>query len=132
MRMPRRSVLVALGGTLALLAVVAILFALDDGDGFSLVSADPVWRSYPAVFLLIVGDAVIPILPGETTLNAASTLAAQGKLSLALVIVSGALGAIVGDSLLFWIARRNAHRVRPQLERAQRNERVAMALAFLG
>jgi hypothetical protein len=48
------------------------------------------------------------------------------------VIVAGALGAIVGDSTLFWIARRNAHRVRPQLERAQSNPRVATALAFMG
>lgn len=48
------------------------------------------------------------------------------------VIIAGALGAIIGDSTLFWIARRNAHRVRRQLERAQSNQRVAAALAFMG
>jgi membrane-associated protein len=129
MTTPRRSVLVGV----AFIAVVAILFALDGGDAFTLVrSEDPASHSYLAVFLLIAGDAVIPIFPGETTLNAASTLAAQGTLSLPLVILAGALGAIVGDSTLFWIARRNAHRVRPQLERAQSNERVAAALAFMG
>jgi hypothetical protein len=37
---------------------------------------------------------VFPVLPGETTLNAASTLASQGTLELPLVILAGALGAI--------------------------------------
>ena len=45
-------------------------------------------------------DAVCPIFPGETTLNAASTLAANGKLHLWLVIVAAAVGAILGDSAL--------------------------------
>jgi membrane protein DedA with SNARE-associated domain len=132
MTMPRRGVLICAGVVVALIVVVAILFALDDGDGFTLVVADPASRAYLSVFLLIAGDAVIPIFPGETTLNAASTLAAQGTLSLPLVIVAGALGAIVGDSTLFWIARRNAARARPQLERAKGNARVAAALGFLG
>jgi len=132
MTMPRRGVLIGVGVVVALIAVVAILFALDDGDGFTLVVADPASRAYSAVFLLIAGDAIIPIFPGETTLNAASTLAAQDALSLPLVIVAGALGAIVGDSILFWIARRNANRIRPQLERAQSNPRVAAALEFMG
>jgi membrane-associated protein len=132
MTMPRRGVLIGAGVVVALVAVVAVLFALDDGDGFTFVVADPASRAYVAVFLLIAGDAVIPIFPGETTLNAAATLAAQDALSLPLVIVAGALGAIIGDSTLFWIARRNAHRVRPQLERAQSNQRVAGALAFMG
>ena len=63
-------------------------------------------RSYVMVFVLIALDAVMPIFPGETTLNAAATLAAQGKLDLLPIIVMGALGAIVGDSALFWIARK--------------------------
>ena len=132
MTKPRRGVLIGSGVVVALIAVVAVLFALDDGDGFTLVVADPASRAYWSVFLLVAGDAVIPIFPGETTLNAASTLAAQGTLSLPLVIVAGALGAIVGDSTLFWIARRNAARFRPQLDRAQENVRVAAALGFLG
>ena len=83
------------------------------------------------MFLLIAGDAVIPVFPGETTLDAASTLAAQGQLELVWEIVAGALGAIVGDSVLFLIAHRNAPRVQPQLDRAPRNKRVAAAFAYL-
>ena len=109
---------------------VAVLSALDDGDGFSLIEPNAS-RSYLAVFLLIMGDAIVPVFPGETTLNAAATAAAQGQLELAWVIVAGALGAIVGDSALFLLARRSAGRVRPQLDRALQNERVASAYEYL-
>jgi membrane protein DedA with SNARE-associated domain len=113
-----------------LVGVVAVLFTLDDGDGFSLIEPNSS-RSYLTVFLLIMGDAIIPVFPGETTLNAAATAAAQGQLELVWVIVAGALGAIVGDSTLFFIARRSAARVRPQLDRALQNERVAGAYTYL-
>jgi membrane-associated protein len=78
-----------------------------------LTSLLPVWDdvagagsgSYALVFLTIVGDAVFPVLPGETALNAASVAAADGGLVLWLVIVAGSLAAIVGDSCVYWIAR---------------------------
>ena len=43
----------------------------------------------------------------------------------------GALGAIVGDSTLFWIARRYTARLQPRLEQAQRNERVRQMYTIL-
>ena len=87
---------------------------------------------YVAVFGLIFGDAVIPILPGETTLNTASTLAAQGVLDLGWVMVAGAAGAVLGDSALYWIARRAQHRVQAQVDAAMANEKVATAMAVVG
>jgi membrane-associated protein len=50
---------------------------------------------------LVFLDAVVPVFPGETTLNAASTLASQGTLDLWLVILAGAFGAIADDSSLY-------------------------------
>lgn len=130
-RRRRRPLLVVLGVLVALAVVLVVLQLIDEGDGLSLLDGDAPERSYLAVFLLIAMDAVVPIFPGETTLNAAATLAAQGSLDLSKVIAVGALGAIVGDSALFWIARRFSSRVEPQLERARRNEKIAAALAFL-
>jgi membrane-associated protein len=124
-----RTVLVA-AAFLLLIAVVALLFTIDEGDGFSLIDGQTP-GSYLSVFALIGMDAVVPVFPGETTLNAAATLASQGELSLELVIIAGALGAIVGDSALFWIARRSSSYVEPQLERARRNSKIASALSFL-
>jgi membrane-associated protein len=75
------------------------------------------------------------VFPGEDHAGRASTLAAQGTLSPPPVILAGALGAlgaIVGDSALFWIARRYADRARPRVERAEGNARVAGTLEFLG
>jgi membrane-associated protein len=113
------------------IAVVVILVSLGGDDGFGQLQPDNPTRSYFLVFFLVAGDAVIPVFPGETTLNAASTFAADGDLELWLVIVLGALGAVVGDSSLYWIARRSSTRLTPQLERARKNKRVAAALDFL-
>jgi membrane protein DedA with SNARE-associated domain len=130
MRRPPRKLLAAIGIAILLIGVVAVLFSIDDGDGFSLVDGQTP-GSYLAIFALIGLDAVIPVFPGETTLNAAATLAAADELSLGLIILAGALGAIVGDSALFFIARRGSSVVEPQLERAKRNAKIASALSFL-
>jgi membrane protein DedA with SNARE-associated domain len=113
------------------IAVVVILVSLGGDDGFGQIEADNPTRSYFLVFFLVAADAVVPIFPGETTLNAASTFAANGDLELWLVIVLGALGAIIGDSSLYWIARRSSSSLTPQLERARKSTRVAAALDFL-
>jgi membrane-associated protein len=71
------------------------------------------------------------VFPGETTLNAGSTLASQGELGLWLVMLAGGLGAIVGDSGLFLIARRSSSFVEPQLARARANPEVNSTFEFL-
>jgi membrane-associated protein len=113
-------------GVVVGVAVVAavVLNHLDDNDGLSFIDSARPTFSYVACFVLIALDAVIPIFPGETTLNAAATAAANGPLDLWKIMVAGALGAIVGDSSLFWIARLFSARLQPQLEKAQQNERV--------
>ena len=136
---PMRSTLrehrLAVLGVAALLALLVaaavVLNRIGGSDGFSLASASGGW-AYLVVFGLILGDAVVPVLPGETTLNAGATLAAAGSLDLVLVMVAGALGAIVGDSALYWIARLGRRRIRPQVARAESNEKVALALEYMG
>ena len=44
--------------------VVAVLFTIDDGDGFGLIKGGES-LSYAMVFLLIAGDAVLPIFPAR-------------------------------------------------------------------
>src|SRR5512143_1816117 len=100
----------AIGGAViaGIVCVAVVLNVVGGDDGLSLIDGSQPARSYIGVFLLVFLDAVVPIFPGETTLNAAATAAAQGTLELWPVIVMGALGAILGDSALFWIARRSA------------------------
>jgi membrane-associated protein len=128
----RHRLAAALTGVGLFVAVAAVLHVVAGADGFSLVDTAAGDRAYLAVFLLVLGDAICALLPGETTLNAASTLAAQGSLDLGLVMAAGALGAVCGDSALYWIARSSRRRIQPQLEKATRNGKVAAALDFLG
>ena len=115
---------VIVGGFAVVLVVIVLLQLLEEGDVAAWLAEAPEEWAYVLCFGLVWVDAVIPIFPGETTLNAASTLAARGVLDLELVIVAGALGAIVGDSSLFWIARKSAARVQGQLDKALENPKV--------
>ena len=116
-----------------LLAIVTVVLQnLGGGDVFSLVDEASGDWAYLAVFLLVFADAICPVFPGETTLNAASTLAAQGVLDLGVVMLMGTLGAIVGDSALYWIARLCGARFQGRLNAATENPKVSAALQFLG
>src|SRR6185437_4608307 len=88
--------------------------------------------AYLTVFALVFGDAICTLLPGETTLNTASTLAANGTLDLGLAMLAGALGAAGGDSAVYWIMRSWGKGLQARLEKAKENDRVASALEFLG
>lgn len=126
----KKATVVAIGFA-SLVCVAAAVNFMRNSDGLSIVDPDRPGASYLSVFLLIALDAVIPIFPGETTLNAASTVAAQGKLDLGPIIVMGALGAIVGDSTLFWLARKWSNKIEPQLDRAKANDKVRQAFDLL-
>ena len=120
-----------LGGFGLLLLVIVVGQLLDRGDVEAWLADQSAAAAYLIVALLVGLDAVIPIFPGETTLNAASTIAADGGLELELVMLAGALGAIVGDSCLFWIARRYTAKVRPGLDKAKKNQKVEAAWSML-
>lgn len=59
------------------------------------------------LFLLVVGDAFLVVLPSETVVAALAALAgATGSPPLVPLVVVAAAGAIVGDALCFAIGRR--------------------------
>jgi membrane protein DedA with SNARE-associated domain len=69
----------------------------------SLISA----IGYPAVFFLVMGECMGIPLPGETGLLIAAAASGTGKMFVIWwVIVAAASGAIVGDTLGYWIGRR--------------------------
>ena len=130
--MSRRHRLYAvLVAALVVVVVVAAGVYMATGDGLSVADSPSAFVTYLGVFALVALDGVVPVFPGETTLNAAATAAAQGTLELLPVIVMGALGAIVGDSSLFWLARRSARRIQPQLDKAKANPKVSQGLAIM-
>lgn len=87
------------------------------------------------IFGFVAFDAVIPIFPSESLLTTASNLAAQPDSSIDLwrVILAGALGAIVGDSTLYWLSRTFLRRfMAGQVHKAEENPKAERALRVLG
>ena len=81
-------------------------------DSISGLGEDAARYGYWAVLLVVAGDGIFPVLPGETAIVAAAVLAANGDLSLPLVILAGAAGAVLGDSCAYWIGRGGGGRIR--------------------
>jgi membrane-associated protein len=128
----RRGWLWALVALAALVMVLVAMVTLAPFDvQIELEKAEGPWP-YVAVFALVFGDGVIAVLPGETTLNTASTLAAQGVLEIGWVMVAGAAGAVLGDSALYWLAHLARSRVQTKLDALLAHEKVASAMDLIG
>jgi len=129
----RRVIFWALVALAAVWTLSVILEWLTDGDGLPELNLAGQEHPYLILWGFVTFDAVIPILPSESLLNAASTLASQGQLELGYIIVAGALGAIVGDSLMYWLARTVGRKIAAErLEKATDNPKVAVALEVFG
>ena len=63
------------------------------------------WWSYPVIFAVSAIDAFFPLVPSETTVITAGVVASSGDLSLVLVILAAATGAIVGDNISYGIGK---------------------------
>ena len=96
-------------------------------DQFSEFAEDAAAYGYWAVLLVVAGDGVFPLLPGETAIVAAAVLAADGSLSLPLVILAGAAGAVIGDSAAFWIGRAGGGPIKRFVTRFAGAERLEAA-----
>jgi membrane-associated protein len=83
--------------------------------------------SYALVLAIAALDAVFPLVPSEATVITAAALAADGRLSLPLVLAAAAAGAVVGDNAGYAIGRLSSGTVRRLAgsTRAQRGMRWA-------
>lgn len=82
----------------------------------------------------VVFDAVIPVFPSESLLTSASNLAAQDGSDIVLwqLIAAGTVGAIVGDSLLYWLSRTVLRSsMAERVDRARADPRVARGLTVV-
>ncbi|MGH3079100.1 MAG: DedA family protein [Gaiellaceae bacterium] len=72
------------------------------------------WWAYPLIFAVAVVDAFFPVVPSETVVVVGGNLASSGDLSLPLVILAGAGGAVLGDNISFgigsWVGERTVKR----------------------
>jgi membrane-associated protein len=119
----------------AVLSIVVVAWLASAITG-SIVDIDVEGLEHPyaVIFGFVVFDALIPVFPSESLLNAASTLAVQdgSDISIWRLIVAGSLGAIIGDSLLYWLSRTVLRSfISARVEQAQANAKVAQTLEVL-
>ena len=62
--------------------------------------------TYLVLCAIILIDDFVPVAPGDTAMITAGILAANGGLSIYLVIVAGAIGGMLGDNLFYLLGRK--------------------------
>jgi membrane protein DedA with SNARE-associated domain len=87
---------------------------------------------YLAIVMLVAAEAIMPFLPGETTVVTGATLAADGSLAVVGVFVAGWLGALLGDLLLYGIGRLGSDRIQAWVGRAIGEDRLESGRYFMG
>jgi membrane-associated protein len=81
--------------------------------------------AYPLIALLVMGDGVVPILPGESTIAAGAALAGAGDLRISAVVACAIAGAVAGDSATYAIGRLGGPRLRGLAVRMAGERRIA-------
>jgi membrane-associated protein len=96
-------------------------------DRFTQLVADSSEWAYLIIFLFAYLDVLVPIVPSETAVITAGVVAADGDLSLGLIIPLAAAGAFLGDNTAYLIGRGFGTRA---TERFFRSERARRRIAW--
>jgi membrane-associated protein len=67
--------------------------------------------AYLIVFLLAYLDALVPVVPSETSVITAGVVASTGDLNLMLIVAAAATGAFLGDNTAYFIGSRFGTRI---------------------
>lgn len=87
--------------------------------------------TYFALLLAAAVDAFFPLVPSETMIITAGVLAASGDLALPLIILSAAVGAIIGDNISYGLGRTLGERATRRLFRGKRRRHLDRATRLL-
>jgi membrane-associated protein len=79
--------------------------------------------TYLIVLGVCAGDALLPLFPSESLVIASAVLAAHGKLSIALVVLVAALGALIGDNAAYGLGSSGLRRLATRLFRSEKSTR---------
>jgi membrane-associated protein len=97
-------------------------------DKFTELVADSSEWAYLIIFLFAYLDVLVPIVPSETAVITAGVVAADGDLSLAVIIPAAAAGAFLGDNTAYLLGRRFGSRLTERFFRSERaRHRIAWA-----
>lgn len=95
---------------------------------FTQLVADASGWAYAIVFVLALLDALVPIVPSETSVITAGVVASQGDLNVMLVILFAAGGAFAGDNAAYWLGNRFGRRINDRFFTSEKaKQRIAWA-----
>jgi membrane-associated protein len=84
--------------------------------------------AYAILFVLAFLDALVPIVPSETSVITAGVVASAGDLSLPLVILFAASGAFAGDNTSYFVGARYGTRINDRFFQSEKAKgRIAWA-----
>lgn len=89
-------------------------------DQFTELVSDASGWAYGIIFALAFLDALLPVVPSETSVITAGVVAAAGDLTLPLIIAAAAGGAFAGDNTAYFIGRRYGTRATERLFRSEK------------
>ena len=75
------------------------------------------------VAVLAYLDALVPVVPSETSVITAGVVASTGDLSLALVVAAAASGAFLGDNTAYFIGHRFGTRINDRFFSSEKNRK---------
>jgi membrane protein DedA with SNARE-associated domain len=103
---------------------------LDQLIAFAAAHAGLAYLTLFAVAFLEAAPILGSLIPGSTVILALSALIPGGELQLWPVLVSAALGAMLGDALAFWVGKREQRKILEAWPMARYPELVARSEAF--
>jgi membrane-associated protein len=80
-------------------------------DQFTQLVSDASGWAYAIIFLLAFLDALVPLVPSESSVITAGVVASSGDLSVPMVVLAAAAGAFAGDNTAYLLGRRFGTRI---------------------
>jgi len=79
--------------------------------------------AYAIIFLLALLDALVPVVPSETSVITAGVVASSGDLSVPLIVLAAAGGAMAGDNIAYLLGRRYGTRIEARFFSGERGRK---------
>ena len=92
-------------------------------DQFTQLVSDASGWAYAIIFLLALLDALVPVVPSESSVITAGVVASSGNLSVPLIVLAAAAGAFAGDNTAYLLGRRFGRRIEARFFSGERGRK---------
>jgi membrane-associated protein len=92
-------------------------------DQFTQLVSDASGWAYAIILVLALLDALVPVVPSESSVITAGVLASSGELSVPLIVAAAATGAFAGDNTAYLLGRRFGRRIEARFFNGERGRK---------